>query len=469
MRKSAILNVFAAIIVLPAVSQAQDAHGIMETMLEKQRERWNGVDSYVVDQSVMGHRSQMYFERVAVTSEDGERHELFRPQPPGSASCDDEVQSKMDEMTPEMYEQAAQAYEMTGDAMATEIENGLEQAGLPRGLLAASGSDPWASFDPRVMMGTGAMFMRAAGEAKRQQAIENMQPDTTVPEMREFADRATVVGTAEVDGRKAFHLRADDLNIVQEADGQTFTINAVDSWVDAEMYVPLRMVLTGVATDRDGTRPIEMEKRDLDYRNVPGSDMYESYRQVMRISGMMTPEQQAEMAEAQQQMAEMEQQLAQMPPSQRDMIMRQMGPQMEMMKSMSSGGGFQIETLVHRIVVNECVQPEGGQLGAVAPAAGGTVASKAPQAAAGSDALRAAQQACLEEKMAAAQASAQKKRGFGRLLSAVTRTAVQSGNYDVSRTVGNVYSANATAEDLAAAAKDLGLTEDDVAECQNPQ
>jgi hypothetical protein len=78
------------------------------------------------------------------------------------------------------------------------------------------------------------------------------------------------------------------------------------------------------------------------------------------------------------------------------------------------------------------------------------------------------QQACLQEKMNAAQASSKKKRGLGRLLSAVSRTASQAGNYDLARTTGEVYSANATAADLSAAAKDLGLTDDDIAACQNP-
>lgn len=82
--------------------------------------------------------------------------------------------------------------------------------------------------------------------------------------------------------------------------------------------------------------------------------------------------------------------------------------------------------------------------------------------------LQAAQQSCLQEKMAAAQESQKKKRGLGRLARAVARTAGRLGNHDVSRTVGDVYSANATADDLAAAAKDLGLTEDEVAACQNP-
>jgi peptidoglycan hydrolase-like protein with peptidoglycan-binding domain len=83
-------------------------------------------------------------------------------------------------------------------------------------------------------------------------------------------------------------------------------------------------------------------------------------------------------------------------------------------------------------------------------------------------ALQAAQQACLQQKVAEAQAAQQKKRGFGRLLSAVTREAARAGNYDLARTTSDIYSASATADDLSAAAKDLGLTEDDIAACQNP-
>ncbi len=83
--------------------------------------------------------------------------------------------------------------------------------------------------------------------------------------------------------------------------------------------------------------------------------------------------------------------------------------------------------------------------------------------------LQARQQACLQEKMAAAQAAQKKKRGFGRLLSAVSRTAFQGGNYDLARSVDDIYAANATDDDLAAAAKDLGLTEDDLEECRISQ
>jgi peptidoglycan hydrolase-like protein with peptidoglycan-binding domain len=98
--------------------------------------------------------------------------------------------------------------------------------------------------------------------------------------------------------------------------------------------------------------------------------------------------------------------------------------------------------------------------GQAVPAA--TPAAPDPQA------LQAAQQACLQDKVAAAQASQKKKRGFGHLMSAITRTASRTGNYDLASTAGDVYSAGATVDDLSAAAKDLGLTEDDVEACRNP-
>ena len=87
-------------------------------------------------------------------------------------------------------------------------------------------------------------------------------------------------------------------------------------------------------------------------------------------------------------------------------------------------------------------------------------------------ALEAARQACIQEKVAKAQASQKKKRGFGKLLSAATRTVSRIGGNnalnDISRASRDIYDANATAGDLKAAAKDLGLTEDDLEACRNP-
>jgi peptidoglycan hydrolase-like protein with peptidoglycan-binding domain len=106
---------------------------------------------------------------------------------------------------------------------------------------------------------------------------------------------------------------------------------------------------------------------------------------------------------------------------------------------------------------------------AAAPAPVAADSAAAPPAPAMDPAtLQAAQNACLQEKAAAAQAAQKTKRGLGRLFRAVTRTAAREGNYELARTAGDIYYAGATADDLSAAAKDLGLTEDDVTACQNP-
>jgi peptidoglycan hydrolase-like protein with peptidoglycan-binding domain len=96
-------------------------------------------------------------------------------------------------------------------------------------------------------------------------------------------------------------------------------------------------------------------------------------------------------------------------------------------------------------------------------AAASATATAAPQDPA---ALQAAQQACLQEKIAAAQANKKKKRGLGSLMRAVTRNV--GFDAGMSKTMSDVYNANATAADLASAAKDFGLTEDEVEACRNP-
>jgi peptidoglycan hydrolase-like protein with peptidoglycan-binding domain len=95
-----------------------------------------------------------------------------------------------------------------------------------------------------------------------------------------------------------------------------------------------------------------------------------------------------------------------------------------------------------------------------------------PAAAMDPAAQQQAQQTCLQEKMAEAQASQKKKRGFGSLVRAVANTASRFGGNDTARMVSetsrDIYDVNATAADYERAAKDLGLTTDDIEQCRNP-
>ncbi len=85
--------------------------------------------------------------------------------------------------------------------------------------------------------------------------------------------------------------------------------------------------------------------------------------------------------------------------------------------------------------------------------------------------LAAAQQACLQRaaKQAAEEREKQeKKRSFSRILRSVSRTASRygvDGAYEVSR---DVYNANSTAEDVSVIADELGITEQQVEDCRNP-
>ena len=157
------------------------------------------------------------------------------------------------------------------------------------------------------------------------------------------------------------------------------------------------------------------------------------------------------------------------------------------MRQMAGGGGFQVETRVTSIRVNpmsgagdgsDCPAAVTAPVGATRDSVGesATMGAALPVLAPGDVPVRerdpaelqAAQQACLQARMAATQATQKKKRGFGKLLSGVSRLAGQTGNTSLLSTTHEVYRAGATADDFAQAAEDLGLTPDDVAACQDP-
>lgn len=176
--------------------------------------------------------------------------------------------------------------------------------------------------------------------------FDNMAEEA-VHTIADFADAATLVGNESVDGRDAYHLVANNLNRKREfGEGSTFTLQTVNAWVDTGKYVTLRITMDGLL-DTDGTaRPMTMDLTNQDYRNVPGSNMYESYRQIMRMNGVMSDETRAQVEQARVQLAEFEQQLLEMPQSQRDMMMNMMGDQIEMMRKLAAGDGLEIITEV---------------------------------------------------------------------------------------------------------------------------
>ena len=539
---------------IASIGIAQTAQDILESSRQKQLERWEGVDIYTVTQSLAGHTVSSYFQRFEFENEIGKLEPVFLPVPESRFRSD---QCSLANMTDEDLATFRSATTQMGDEMATEIEGGLEEGGLPPELLSATGSDPWNTMDPRVMLGGYADFLEAANEAKRQEdAVDyDAQAQESMDQMSRFIETAKLIGTETLDGRKAHHLQATGLDQVQEVDGRQYHMEKISMWIDVEQEVPLKMRIDGTMVSGSESQPMAIENIQTDYRRVPDSNMYESYRQVMRMTGMFDAAEEKEMREAQKELEKFEKELANMPPSQRQMMENMMGDQLETMRKMVDGGAFESEVVITGIEVNPLLVDTAGQpcpgseartmsVAAPAPEASSSPAAKpaAVQTATVSDGsgnqglvvmvqkhltslgyetgntdgdmsmetvvaisqfqaendlpvtgevspqlagilaaqssaktpeptpaeLEAAQQACLQEKVEAAQAAQKKKRGFGSLLSGVGRVAAQMGNYDVAGYTGDLYQAGATAEDFKQAAEDLGLTEEDIAACENP-
>lgn len=467
-RLSVALGLVFTLLSAVAGAQQSDVQALLQECRARQVDRWNGVTHYVVDQSMMGNRVTLAYERFEAPGPDGKLYPGFRPLRQDSPYSTGDLA---------LYSEGARR-------VGTGLSDEMAKAGFPAGMLGGAGADPWVSTDPEVMMGGAAAFVDAAAEAQEQNAHERKaavaEASESMSQLAEIAPQFRLVGTEAVQGRSARHLQARGLQrrLASEGDAQ-MVIDDVDLWIDSQECVPLRLTMAGTMTAQGQSRPLTIERLDSDYRNVAGSNMYEPFKQVMRMKGVMSPEQQGEMAKAQAQLAEMEQRLAQLPPAQRDMIMRQMGPQMATMKSMASGGAFEVAIEVHSILVNPDpaalqasatgVAGLNGAAAAFQPGGSTTTATPtgapAPATAAQPGPGKTAQQACLEEKIRKQQAAQKKKQGMGKLLGAMGRVAGQFGGAELARAANDAMTAQATADDLAAAARDLGITEDEIATC----
>jgi len=346
------------VLALPVGAHAEDAQSILQTMQDKQTARRAGIQNYTVDQSMVGNRALLYYERISATV-DGQEVPAFRLVPADEIVRKRSAADFGTPLTPEDIELYASGLDMFGKVLADQANKGNTGANALAGI-AAGGDKRSLTSSFSGMLRTGAAEMAADTSDGTAEAVTEAQ------HMAAFADTARLVGTESINGHKAFLLRADDLKIMQQADGEEFTLNTISMWVDTSEFVPLRLKMEGVARSGKEKTKMIIEKLDADYRTVPGSNMYEPYRQVMRIAGVLSPQQEKEMRGAMEQMAELEQQLESMPASQRAMMERMIGPQLEMARNMASGGGFEVITEVHGIRVNTPEPPSNLEMGKAA-------------------------------------------------------------------------------------------------------
>ena len=138
MRKTITIALIAIPMSLPYATRAEDVQSILEIASERQIERWDGVSSYALTQSVAGNRFTTYYQRVEVEDEDdaGQVHTMFLPVSAGKLSAS---ASETPRLTPEALEAYAQGLEVGGDALSSEIDDGRRSGDV----CSCSGSRKW--------------------------------------------------------------------------------------------------------------------------------------------------------------------------------------------------------------------------------------------------------------------------------------------------------------------------------------
>lgn len=119
-------------------------------------------------------------------------------------------------------------------------------------------------------------------------------------------------------------------------------------YLDAETYVPRRMVFDGELTNPEGTHQVTSTMDLEDYRDHQG--MLVAHRTVMTIEGLGA----AIDEEARAQFEQMEEELANMPPEQRQMVEGMMSEQLEQFRAMMEGDDqpMVVEVEVQEVRVN---------------------------------------------------------------------------------------------------------------------
>jgi len=156
------------------------------------------------------------------------------------------------------------------------------------------------------------------------------------------------------------HISMSDVGLTEEtSDGGSVTINEIHAWIDADAYVRTKTRFVGVMQTDGQSQDFFMETEWSDFEHVPGTALYEPMREDMRVGGMISDADRAQMAEAEKELAAFEQQLASMPASQRKMMESMVGPQIEQYRSLVNGGAVEISAVTTAIIVNpQMVDPD---------------------------------------------------------------------------------------------------------------
>lgn len=340
---------------------------IFDGLITTEMAGYASIDNYLVVTETMGVSAAEFYEKVSSYQQDGRTHYVMRLVPINELQERESPDNPLTSASSTELRNAADLIEQQGQRAQMEFERELADSGvgslgggaLGNMLLNPPPDEPWLSANPKDMTSMYATMLRGAADAKDYQAAQDPEADAqrNAAATRQVKENSRIIGEETIDGRPAVGIMADNVAMTQNSNGQEFTLNSVTMWVDKERFVPLRLSMKGVATGNGQPQEMNIERDDMDYQQVQGcGNLLKPMHSVMRLGGALTAEQQQQMQEARAQMAQMQQQLARLPESQKAMIMRQMGPQMEMMEKMMSGGGIEVESRIISIKCNATAQ-----------------------------------------------------------------------------------------------------------------
>lgn len=347
---SALAVTFLVTVPVAVLGQSTDIDTWFERMLAKKNAGYEGVQDMTRKTEMMGTSTFEYYEKTsAIELDNGQTVYVMRMVPPSEIAERQSGGSAMSNATPGELLRAADTIEQAGIQMEQGMQSEMSSTGVPGGLgtmlMNPPPDQPWLSANPRDMTSMYAMMLRAGAQAKTELASEKANAGADYARnARQIKEQTKFLGYSEFRGRRVGELGADNLDFSETSGSQQVTCNSMRMLVDAEQYVPLLFKMDCTVTDGRETRQMSIEREDRDFRNVSGcGNMYEPFSSVMRIGGAMTPEDEAQLAQASKQLEEFEAQMAGMPASQRQMMESMMGPQLEMIRNMASGGGIEME------------------------------------------------------------------------------------------------------------------------------
>ncbi len=169
----------------------------------------------------------------------------------------------------------------------------------------------------------------------------------------DVAKQAKVEGEEKIDGQDCHVLLIDDfsgLDLGQEGEDD-FEPKEGLFYLDSDDYVLRRMVMDGTIETDGQKKPVKLDAYFEDYREVDG--MLHPFVMRMNMSGLQGSMSQEEIDEARKNLEEMKKQLAEMPESQRAMVEKMMGSQMENLEKMVNEGSMEFTITVKELRVNK--------------------------------------------------------------------------------------------------------------------